>query len=166
MIDAANLDPLVALIDRQDPVLRRIHTRGLGGAASRSHRPLQTHDSAVTTGRGGPKLGETRNRSSGHNPIKPILLANRQPARSHSLYRHRTAAGGVPAHRRQLRRHPQLPQATASMSFNPATYAAVHHRLATQQRRILPRSRTAWTAWPVICTLPGVAVYPQAATSS
>lgn len=83
-IDArANLDPLVALIDRAGPVLdSQTHTSDAIAAWAAQLAAvtgqLQTHDSAVgdLIDRGGPALGETRQLLERLQPTVPILLAN------------------------------------------------------------------------------------------
>lgn len=83
-IDARkNLDPLVSLIDRAQPVLdSQNHTSdAIAGWASHLATvttELQTHDAAVAgvIDRGGPALGEVRQLIDRVQPTLPILLAN------------------------------------------------------------------------------------------
>lgn len=148
-IDArANLDPLVALIDRAGPVLdSQTHTSDAIAAWAAQLAAvtgqLQTHDSAVgdLIDRGGPALGETRQLLERLQPTVPILLANLVSVGQVALnlsQRHRTAAGGVPhGHRRRTGRHPGQPQHQAGLPGpvselqpQPEPAAAVHHRLS------------------------------------
>jgi phospholipid/cholesterol/gamma-HCH transport system substrate-binding protein len=83
-IDARkNLDPLVALIDRAQPVLdSQTHTSdAIAGWASHLATvttELRTHDAAVgrVVDRGGPALGEVRQLIERVQPTLPVLLAN------------------------------------------------------------------------------------------